>query len=190
MPRRDGGRQTAGPQPDAAAWLRSPLEGCADGQPEGLARLAQLEERPVQLLRLCVAEIARAACREHVAGDEVLVADLLQQPQWVVGVVNAEGRPDDGQQHGNLPAGGHTWHRVRAFKRPDLVAEMDLLTALARAIEVYGAAVERGVQLIDGEGALNQLRLARSHGHAEVVEELEGDRAAQRNAVLDVAGEL
>src|ERR1700761_7957056 len=126
MPRRDGGRQTAGPQPDAAAWLRSPLEGCADGQPEGLARLAQLEERPVQLLRLCVAEIASAACREHVAGDEVLVADLLQKPQRVVGVVNAEGCTNNRQQDGDFGSGGHTRHRVRALKRPDLVAEMDL----------------------------------------------------------------
>ena len=116
--------------------------------------------------------------------------NLFQEAQRVVGVVDAEGRADDGQHHGDLCAGGHARHRVRAFDRPDLSGELDVLPALAGAVDVDRAAVERRVKLIGG-----QRRFARScdwrsgHGHAEIVKELEGDRAAERDAVFDIAGE-
>ncbi len=51
----------------------SGLEGGADGQAEALARLPELLQRSVKLLGLGKAEIARAACWEQIAGDQVLL---------------------------------------------------------------------------------------------------------------------
>src|ERR1700758_1456031 len=165
------------------------LEGGADSQAEGLAGLPELVERAVELLGLSVAEVACASCGEHVAGDEVFAADLLEEAQRIVGVVDAEWRTDDGQEHGDLCAGGHAGNRVRSLDRPDIPAERNLGSALAGAADVDGAAVERRVELIDGDDALDELRLAHGDGHAEVVKEFEGDRPPERDAVLDIAGE-
>src|ERR1700759_3653902 len=73
-----------------------PSEGGAHGQPEVLARPPERVERAVELLGLRVAEVACAARREHVAGNQVFAADLFQQPEWIVGVVDAERRTDNG----------------------------------------------------------------------------------------------
>lgn len=65
------------------------LESGADGQPEGLARFAQLVERPIELLRFGVAEVARPAGREHAAGDQILSFELRIEAEGVVRVVDA-----------------------------------------------------------------------------------------------------
>src|SRR6185437_10846852 len=67
---------------------------------------------------------------------------------------------------------------------------MDAMPALARTVDVYRAAIQRRIQLIDGKDAFDELRLAGSHRHTEVVKELEGDGTAKRNAVFDIAGKL
>src|ERR1035441_4559541 len=111
------------------------LESRRYREPEGLAWLQKPIPCSVSSRHLAVGVVARAARREHTAGNQlagtaVLVASqskvavrLLIQPQRVVGIVDAEGRIDDRHDDRQLYAGGHARNEVGAGDGVDVAQE-------------------------------------------------------------------
>jgi len=166
------------------------LEGGGDGEAEGLAGFAQDIEAVVELFGHGVGVVARAAGREHAAGDEVLAGESVEELEGIDGVVDAERCVDDGHHDVELAAGGIAGNIVGAGNGIDGGAEFDLLTALAGAVDVVGAAVEGRIEGVDAFGTLAELAVAEGHIHGEVVEDVKADGApVDGDHVLEVGGE-
>src|SRR5580704_7707870 len=120
------------------------LEGGADGEAEGLARLAQHVVRVVTLYRLLVGVEAGSGIREEAL--ELLRADrlhwrqILVETQWVVSIVEPEGRVNDAQVDLQLGAIGHTRHKIRTPKNRQQQRELHSLPALTGAVDQHRAA--------------------------------------------------
>src|SRR6185312_6533704 len=125
-----------------------------------------------------------------VVGNHELLRERLVEAQRIVGVEDAEWSVHDGQDERELHTVGHARNVVGSGHRLDVEREVDLRAADAVAVDELRAAVERSVQRRDTEHALPKLRWLRVEGHAEVCEEVEADLGDDRDAVLDVGGEV